>query len=199
MWAGGVGVGEGRGPGMVLAHSLFSHALQGAGEVGTAEVGAVTELACISWEEEVLERLFILKGLHCLVVFHAWEPSVCSGWTYPSSSGWFCPDPGSRTLQQTGVWMAFVSPQMLQGRRAVSPVGGSPIAKSARGSAFTSLFLLTPRKGDSAAPANQLLSIVLFLVLYSLFCKSVLPSAPFCSFPNEDCPRYDMLTEVLSA
>lgn len=100
MWAGGVGVGEGRGPGMVLAHSLFSHALQGAGEVGTAKVGAVTELACISWEEEVLERLFILKGLHCLVVFHAWEPSVCSGWTYPSSSGWFCPDPGSRTLSK---------------------------------------------------------------------------------------------------
>ena len=43
------------------------------------------------------------------------------------------------------------------------------------------LLPLTTNKVDHVAPVNQISSIFLFSVLYSLSCESYLPSAPFCS------------------
>lgn len=45
-------------------------------------------------------------------------------------------------------------------------------------------------------PANQILSICLFLVLYSLAYKRFLPSAPSYSSPNEECSLYKILNKV---
>lgn len=52
-----------------------------------------------------------------------------------------------------------------------------------------------PKQGGLSGPAN-LFSTFLFLVFYSLFYKSFLPSAPHGSPPNGDCPCHEMLMFV---
>lgn len=64
-----------------------------------------------------------------------------------------------------------------------------PNAKSA-------LALLTPNKADNVAPANQMFSLFLILVLYSLFYKNFLPSSPSYSFLKEDCPHHGVLHKI---
>lgn len=59
------------------------------------------------------------------------------------------------------------------------------------------LFLLAPNKVDSVATANQIFSISLFLVLYSLSYTSFFPSTPLCRSPNGDCAVHEM--SVLSS
>lgn len=67
------------------------------------------------------------------------------------------------------------------------PLSQSSVVKSTRP--------LTPNKGDYVVPANQTFSVCLFLI-YSLSCKSVLPSAPFFRSPKENCPLHEMLKYV---
>ena len=66
-------------------------------------------------------------------------------------------------------------------RNVVYPVSQSPNTKPALGSILISLYLLTLNKVDFVVPANQIFSICLFLVLYSLSYKCFLPSALLCS------------------
>ena len=58
------------------------------------------------------------------------------------------------------------------------------------------LGLLNPHEVGYVASANQIFSICLFRVLYSLSCKSFLPSVQFCSSGNGDCPLHEVLNKV---
>ena len=53
-----------------------------------------------------------------------------------------------------------------------------------------------PNQIDYVAPANQIFSIFLLLVLYSLSYKSFLPSIPFCSSLKGDCPLHEVRNKV---
>lgn len=56
--------------------------------------------------------------------------------------------------------------------------------------------LLTPNKAGYVALVNQMFSIFLFLVLYSLSYKGFLPSTPLCSSLNGDCPLHEVFNKV---
>lgn len=62
---------------------------------------------------------------------------------------------------------------------AAYPVSQSPNTRLSLGSILISLFLFTPNKVDSVASTNQILSIFLFLVVYSLSYKGFLLLACF--------------------
>ena len=81
-------------------------------------------------------------------------------------------------------------------RNAVYPISQSPHLEPALGSVLISLFLLTPTKVGYVAPARNIFSIFLSLVLYSLSCTSFLSSIPFCSSSNGDCPLHKVLNKV---
>ena len=71
----------------------------------------------------------------------------------------------------------------------------TPNAKPNLGSILISLLLLTPNKVDSVTSANQIFSIFLFLVLYFLSYKNILPSTLFCSSPSGDCLLHEVLNK----
>ena len=61
-------------------------------------------------------------------------------------------------------------------------ISSQPMPKrQANSGLYISFFLLTPNKVDYVVPVDQIFSIFLFLVLYSLLYKSFLPSTPFYS------------------
>ena len=70
-----------------------------------------------------------------------------------------------------------------------------PQTPSQLGFILTSLFLLTPYEVDCVASAKQIFSVFLFLVLYLLSYKIILPSALFCSSPSGDCLLHEVLNK----
>ena len=54
------------------------------------------------------------------------------------------------------------------------------------------------RQGWLCGPSQSDISYFSFLGLYSLFHKSFLSSAPFCSLPKGDCPPQEVLNKIVS-
>lgn len=70
-------------------------------------------------------------------------------------------------------------------RDTVRPISQSPQAIPTLGSTLISLFLLTPNKVDCVAPASQIFSLFLYLVLYSSAFNSFLSSTLFAFLQME--------------
>lgn len=89
----------------------------------------------------------------------------------------------------------FMSLQMLPlTGSTIYPVSKPPNANPVLGSILISLLLLTPNKVDYVE--NQVFSIFLFFVLYSLFHKSFLPFTPLYSSTKGDCLLNEVLNKV---
>ena len=71
----------------------------------------------------------------------------------------------------------------------------TPNTKASLGFILTSLFLLTPYEVDCVTSANQIFSGFLFLVLYLLSYKIILPSALFCNSLSGDCLLHEVLNK----
>lgn len=60
-----------------------------------------------------------------------------------------------------------------------------PVSANPQTPTHPSMGFLIPNKVDNVALSSQTFSICLFLILYSLSYKSFLPSAAFCSSPQD--------------